>query len=594
MPSAKKGKKKGSQIPAVDPPDPPALPRRNDDGLPPLIGTPQQSSPPSGVNSSSGSQVPQDYKIDEVSNASATSGITSPSCDPPDRRNIDAIDFQLLEYADAGLSLTAQQKSDCTALLKERGNMVVDTLNATPVQIRSLAQIVDSNRQTSIVAYFTLPGESSTPPPSASSNPGILSASDKSKIESRIKQPEHKELDTIFKQASGSSASVLTSNQKQTLVAILLRNTGHTPNTIPSLQPPASNSRQFRSVKSMAVKTTDTRPGPAPLPPDLIAVFNTLTEAWATCMHQGTVPIPPHLLPAIHAAQYTSTVIINSLIYVMDSMQRMTSSNLPPGFLALHDSFKRIASGERPDTFNHVPENTPFNPNQVYSFLATSPSDPTISAGYMAFNALFNIFSKGASKLREVLLQVLTFNMYKGEGVLPAAERFLRFVDNAQDDTGNESGDPGVLSIFFDPLLLVNIFLAQVEYALKNDFFQGEPVLQTSAAAFVAEFHSVTGQTRRDTFGSLRLVIAMLNRQPSIYQNTQGYSPKTPKIPSQAAYNAAGKGASKGKGSKGKGGKSGKPSGKRKVSDYLVSLCKPFVNCADDLSMVLLFKVLPL
>ena len=279
--SAKKGKKKGSQIPAVDPPDPPALPRRNDDDLPPITGTPQQSSPPSGVNSSSGSQVSQDYKIDEVSNASATSGITSPSCDLPDRRNIDAIDFQLLEYADAGPSLTAQQKSDCTALLKERGNMVVDTLNATPVQIRSLAQIVDSNRQTSIVEFFTLPGESSTPPPSASSNAGILSASDKSKIESRIKQPEHKELDTIFKQASGSSASALTSNQKQALVAILLRNTGHTPNTIPSLQPPASNSRQFRSVKSMAVKTTDTRPGPASLPTDLIAVFNTLRSKYS-------------------------------------------------------------------------------------------------------------------------------------------------------------------------------------------------------------------------------------------------------------------------------------------------------------------------
>ena len=570
MPSTKK-KKKGSQIPAVDPPDPdpPALPRRNDDGLPPIIGTPQQSSPPSGVNSSSGSHVSQDYKIDEVSNASATSGITSPSCDLPDRRNIDAIDFQLLEYADAGLSLTVQQKNDCTALLKERGNMVVDTLIATPVQIRSLAQIVDSNRQTSIVEFFTLPGESSTPPPSASSNAGILSASDKSKIESRIKQPEHKELDTIFKQASGSSASALTSNQKQALVAILLRNTGHTPNTIPSLQPPASNSLQFRSVKSMAVPTTDTRPGSASLPPDLIAVFNTLTEAWATCMHQGTVPIPPHLLPAIHAAQYTSNIIITSLIYVMDSMQSMASSNLPPGFLALHDSFKRIASGERPDTFNHVPEDTPFNPNQVYSFLATSPSDPTISAGYMAFNALFNIFSKGASKLREVLLQVLTFNMYKGEGVLPAAERFLRFVDNAQDDAGNEGGDPGVLSIFFDPLLLVNIFLAQVEYALKKDFFHGEPVLQTSAAAFVAAFHSVTGQTRRDTFGSLRLVIAMLNRQPSIYQNTPDYSPKTPKIPSQAAYNAAGKGVSKGKG-KGKGGKgkSGKSPGKGNPSSF--------------------------
>ena len=50
----------------------------------------------------------------------------------------------------------------------------------------------------------------------------------------------------------------------------------------------------------------------------------------------------------------------------------------------------------------------------------------------MAFNALFGLFSKGASKLREVLLQVLTFNIHKGEGFLPAAERFNRFVENAQ------------------------------------------------------------------------------------------------------------------------------------------------------------------
>jgi len=260
--------------------------------------------------------------------------------------------------------------------------------------------------------------------------------------------------------------------------------------------------------------------------------------------------------------------------------------------------------------------------------------------------------------------------MHKGEGVLHAAERFLRYVDNAQDDAGNESGDPGVLSIFFDPLLLVNIFIAQVEYALKKDYLQGEPVLQTSAAAFVAAFHSVTGQTRRDTFGSLRLVIAMLNRQPSIYQNTQGYSPKTPKIPSQAAYNAAGKGASKGK-AKVKAAKAMaenplergtlhllthqisriwdnnnseislwaafanilmtillqrffKKLNRQRVRvltargsvgslarqvcqtpfrrkyiwtferNYLMSLIKPLVNCADDLSMILLFKVLPL
>ena len=164
MPSAKKGKKKGSQIPAVDPLDSPALPRRNDDSPPPITGVPQTSSSPSGVHSPSGSQGSQDFKIDEVSNASALSEITSPSRDLHDRRNIGAIDFQLLEYADAIHSLTGQQKNGCIALLKERGNMnEVDTLNATPPQIRSPAQIADSNRQTSLVEYFTLPGESSTP-----------------------------------------------------------------------------------------------------------------------------------------------------------------------------------------------------------------------------------------------------------------------------------------------------------------------------------------------------------------------------------------------------------------------------------------------
>ena len=149
-------------------------------------------------------------------------------------------------------------------------------------------------------------------------------------------------------------------------------------------------------------------------------------------MHQGTVPIPPHLLQAIHAAQYTSHIIINSLIYIMGSMQLTALSSLPPGFLNLFDKFQRIASGEHPDAFNYVPGHIAFHPYQAFPLLATSPSGLTISAGCMAFNALFGLFSKGASKLREVLLQVLTFNIHKGEGFLPAAERFNRFVENAQ------------------------------------------------------------------------------------------------------------------------------------------------------------------
>ena len=91
----------------------------------------------------------------------------------------------------------------------------VDTLDATPPQIRALAQIVDSNRNKSLMEYFNSPGESSTTLPSASNKPGHLSASDQSKIESRIKQPDVEEFDNILKQAPGSSDSALSSNQKQ-------------------------------------------------------------------------------------------------------------------------------------------------------------------------------------------------------------------------------------------------------------------------------------------------------------------------------------------------------------------------------------------
>jgi len=63
MPSAKKGKKKGSQVPAADPLSSPAPPRRNDDGLPFDERAPQPSPSPSGVHSPAGSKGPQDLKL---------------------------------------------------------------------------------------------------------------------------------------------------------------------------------------------------------------------------------------------------------------------------------------------------------------------------------------------------------------------------------------------------------------------------------------------------------------------------------------------------------------------------------------------------
>ena len=98
-------------------------------------------------------------------------------------------------------------------------------------------------------------------------------------------------------------------------------------------------------------------------------------------MHQGTVPLPPNLLQAIHAAQYTNSIIINKLIYIMEHMQISTESNLPPGFGFFLDKFRRAVSGEQPDALNFLPERYAFNPYQAYSILATSQSDLTISAG---------------------------------------------------------------------------------------------------------------------------------------------------------------------------------------------------------------------
>jgi len=289
--SAKKGEKKGSQIPAVDPLDLPASPRRND-VFTPQVRVPQPPSPPSGVPSPTGSKSSQDFKIGEVSKGSATSELTSTSRDLQGSNNINATDIQLLEYADAA-GLTRHQQNDCIDLLKERGSMSgVDTLNATPSQIRSLAQIVDSNRDTSLMKYFNSTCESSTTVPPASNKPGPLSASDQSKIESRIKQPDVKEYDNILKQAPGSSDSALSSNQKQALVAVLLRNTGQPPHTIPSLQPPASNTGRYRSIRSRAEPAPDARPGPSSLPHDLIAVPNTLTVVKSSPQSRSCTPWP--------------------------------------------------------------------------------------------------------------------------------------------------------------------------------------------------------------------------------------------------------------------------------------------------------------
>jgi len=83
---------------------------------------------------------------------SATSELTSsPPRDLHVSSNIEAIDIQLLEHADAAHGLTRQQENVCIELLLERGNKSgVDTLLATPPRIRALAQIVDLNRNASI------------------------------------------------------------------------------------------------------------------------------------------------------------------------------------------------------------------------------------------------------------------------------------------------------------------------------------------------------------------------------------------------------------------------------------------------------------
>ena len=88
--------------------------------------------------------------------------------------------------------------------------------------------------------------------------------------------------------------------------------------------------------------------------------------------------------------------------------------------------------------------------------------------------------------------------MHRGEGLLPGAERFHWVLENRKYDSGSEGGEASALSSFFyDPLLLVNPFIAQIEYALKKNHFANQAVLQTSPAALVAAFQSVTGQARR-------------------------------------------------------------------------------------------------
>ena len=151
---------------------------------------------------------------------------------------------------------------------------------------------------------------------------------------------------------------------------------------------------------------------------------------------------------------------------------------------------------------------------------------------------------------------MLSFNIRRGEGLLPGAERLNRLVEYSKHDAGSETGMPGSLSSFFnDSLLTVHLYMAQIEHALKHNHFAKHAVLQTSAAALVAEFHAKTGQERRNEFGSMQQVIAIMNQKKSIYQNINDYSPKSSKEQPPAAYNAAGKGGSpspKGKDTHGK------------------------------------------
>ena len=90
-------------------------------------------------------------KIDEVSKGSgsqsATSELTLTYRDPHvyDDDDIEAIDSQLREFANALGVLNRKQRQEVVDRLIKRGNTRgVDTLRATPSQIQSLAQIMDS------------------------------------------------------------------------------------------------------------------------------------------------------------------------------------------------------------------------------------------------------------------------------------------------------------------------------------------------------------------------------------------------------------------------------------------------------------------
>ena len=172
------------------------MPRRNDDDRRPrfIDSDPQPPSAPPGDISparSKGSEI--GLKIDEVSkgsaNQSATSGLTSASRGLHEN-NTEEIDSQDCEYADAGHALTRQQRHDAIELLLERGSTSgVETLRAAPSQIQALAYIINASRDASLELTFELPGGSSTPAPSPSRDPGHLTASEMSKIESRINMP---------------------------------------------------------------------------------------------------------------------------------------------------------------------------------------------------------------------------------------------------------------------------------------------------------------------------------------------------------------------------------------------------------------------
>jgi len=130
---------------------------------------------------------------------------------------------------------------------------------------------------------FVTTSEISTTGPSTLKDPGLLSASEKTKIESRIIMPSDKELRAVLLSDTESFDTSLSSRQKQALIALLLRKTNQAPQTIPLLMPATSKESMFKSIKSRTAALIEAqkavRDDSATLPQELVGVSNTLNEA---------------------------------------------------------------------------------------------------------------------------------------------------------------------------------------------------------------------------------------------------------------------------------------------------------------------------